>query len=258
MAARDHGLTVGDGVFEVLKVVDGRTFALDPHLDRLTRSAGGSDSRTPTSTPVRRGVAAVLDGEPLAARPGPGHLDRRARRRSAPTAATARRRWWSSRRRWTRGPTPRRSRPCPGPATSGRARRPQDHVVRRERARPGPAPGSGAPARRSSPTSRVISARAPAPTSSTSSTASCAPRPWPAGCLAGITRAPDPRVVRRHRGRRADRGAGRRRARRSWPPPPATSRPIRALGRPRPRAPGPVTTEVRKVWHEREAELLGR
>jgi branched-chain amino acid aminotransferase len=35
----DHGLTVGDGVFETLKAVDGRPFAMEPHLDRLTRSA---------------------------------------------------------------------------------------------------------------------------------------------------------------------------------------------------------------------------
>jgi branched-chain amino acid aminotransferase len=39
VAARDHGMTVGDGVFEVLKVVDGCVFATDLHLDRMTRSA---------------------------------------------------------------------------------------------------------------------------------------------------------------------------------------------------------------------------
>ena len=37
----DHGLTVGDGVFEAIKVVDGQPFALTPHLDRLVRSAAG-------------------------------------------------------------------------------------------------------------------------------------------------------------------------------------------------------------------------
>ena len=41
VGARDHGLTVGDGVFEVLKVVHGQTFALDLHLARLARSAEG-------------------------------------------------------------------------------------------------------------------------------------------------------------------------------------------------------------------------
>lgn len=37
--ATDHGLTVGDGVFETLKVVDGVPFALSRHLRRLRRSA---------------------------------------------------------------------------------------------------------------------------------------------------------------------------------------------------------------------------
>ena len=35
----DHGLTVADGIFETLKVVDGHIFALDRHLDRLQNSA---------------------------------------------------------------------------------------------------------------------------------------------------------------------------------------------------------------------------
>jgi branched-chain amino acid aminotransferase len=37
----DHGLTVGDGVFETLKVIDGRPFAIGRHLERLERSATG-------------------------------------------------------------------------------------------------------------------------------------------------------------------------------------------------------------------------
>ena len=37
----DHGLTVGDGVFEAIKVLDGQPFALQLHLDRLVRSAQG-------------------------------------------------------------------------------------------------------------------------------------------------------------------------------------------------------------------------
>ena len=37
----DHGLVVGDGVFEALKVVQGVPFAVQPHLDRLQRSAAG-------------------------------------------------------------------------------------------------------------------------------------------------------------------------------------------------------------------------
>src|SRR3954451_20902876 len=65
VAGGDHGLTVGDGVFEVIKVVEGRLFALQPHLERLVRSAGGPGLREPDLDAVRRGVAEVLAGEPL-------------------------------------------------------------------------------------------------------------------------------------------------------------------------------------------------
>jgi branched-chain amino acid aminotransferase len=65
VAARDHGVTVGDGVFEVLKVVEGRPFAVDPHLERLTRSARGLGLPDPDLDAVRRGMAAVLEGERL-------------------------------------------------------------------------------------------------------------------------------------------------------------------------------------------------
>ena len=41
VAALDHGVTVGDGVFETLKVVDGVPFALTRHLRRLASSAAG-------------------------------------------------------------------------------------------------------------------------------------------------------------------------------------------------------------------------
>ena len=39
--ANDHGLVVGDGVFETCKVVDGEVFALGRHLRRLGTSATG-------------------------------------------------------------------------------------------------------------------------------------------------------------------------------------------------------------------------
>ncbi|GAB6985966.1 aminotransferase class IV [Nocardioides pyridinolyticus] len=58
----DHGLTVGDGVFETIKVVDGLPFALDRHLERLHRSAQGLGLPELDDTAVRQGVAAVLDG----------------------------------------------------------------------------------------------------------------------------------------------------------------------------------------------------
>ena len=43
----DHGLTVGDGVFETVKVIDGVPFALRRHLERLARSAAGLELRPP-------------------------------------------------------------------------------------------------------------------------------------------------------------------------------------------------------------------
>jgi branched-chain amino acid aminotransferase len=58
----DHGFTVGDGVFESVKLVDGRPFALSRHLRRLAVSATGLGLPAPDEAEVRRGVAAVLDG----------------------------------------------------------------------------------------------------------------------------------------------------------------------------------------------------
>ncbi|WP_149183808.1 aminodeoxychorismate lyase [Streptomyces sp. TRM49041] len=60
----DHGLTVGDGVFETLKAVRGRLFALDLHLDRLVRSARGLGLPDPDLDEVRRACAAVLEANP--------------------------------------------------------------------------------------------------------------------------------------------------------------------------------------------------
>jgi branched-chain amino acid aminotransferase len=61
----DHGLTVGDGVFETLKAVDGRPFALTRHLKRLARSARGLGLPEPDLDEVARACAAVLDANPL-------------------------------------------------------------------------------------------------------------------------------------------------------------------------------------------------
>lgn len=61
----DHGLTVGDGVFESLKVVDGGPFALTRHLDRLAASAAGLGLPAPDLDVVRGAVAEVLSGSPL-------------------------------------------------------------------------------------------------------------------------------------------------------------------------------------------------
>jgi len=62
VAVSDHGVTVGDGVFEAIKVVDGQPFALQLHLDRLMRSAEGLGLAEPDQEAVRRGIGEVLDG----------------------------------------------------------------------------------------------------------------------------------------------------------------------------------------------------
>lgn len=61
----DHGLTVGDGIFETVKAVRGETFALTLHLERLTRSALGLGLPAPDLDEVRRACAAVLEANPM-------------------------------------------------------------------------------------------------------------------------------------------------------------------------------------------------
>ncbi|MGH3384533.1 MAG: aminotransferase class IV [Nocardioidaceae bacterium] len=61
----DHGFTVGDGVFETVKVVDDRPFALTRHLARLATSAKGLGLPAPDDATVRAGIEAVLAGQHL-------------------------------------------------------------------------------------------------------------------------------------------------------------------------------------------------
>ncbi len=56
----DHGLTVGDGVFETLLVRDGSPFALTRHLARLERSLAGLGFAGPPREHVREAVDAVV------------------------------------------------------------------------------------------------------------------------------------------------------------------------------------------------------
>jgi branched-chain amino acid aminotransferase len=60
----DHGLTVGDGVFETVKVDRGEPFALTRHLERLSRSARGLGLPDPDLELVRKAVGEVLAGQP--------------------------------------------------------------------------------------------------------------------------------------------------------------------------------------------------
>jgi len=67
LSAVDHGVTVGDGVFETTKLVDGRPFALTRHLERLDRSVAGLGLPPVDRDRVREGIAAVLGArEPIA------------------------------------------------------------------------------------------------------------------------------------------------------------------------------------------------
>ena len=75
MPATDHGLVVGDGVFEAMKATPAGAFAVQRHLNRLSRSAAAMGLPAPDHGLVREGIAAVLDGCRLP-RQGPGDLHR--------------------------------------------------------------------------------------------------------------------------------------------------------------------------------------
>ena len=64
----DEGLIRGDGVFEVIRVYDGRPFKLEEHLDRLERS--GRNLRLPVD---REAVSAEVWRLLAEAGPGPAH-----------------------------------------------------------------------------------------------------------------------------------------------------------------------------------------
>jgi branched-chain amino acid aminotransferase len=61
----DHGMIVGDGVFETVKITDNQPFALTRHLDRLVRSAEGLGIGRPDVEAIREGVVATMDGVDL-------------------------------------------------------------------------------------------------------------------------------------------------------------------------------------------------
>jgi branched-chain amino acid aminotransferase len=81
----DHGLTVGDGVFETLNSHHGVPFALTRHLRRLSRSAAAVGLPTPDHDLLATAVSAVLAGTAwargrvritLTAGPGPASSER--------------------------------------------------------------------------------------------------------------------------------------------------------------------------------------
>lgn len=56
----DHGLLVGDGAFETMKVLDGTPFALTRHLRRLARSLTGLGLPVPDERWLRHGIGDVV------------------------------------------------------------------------------------------------------------------------------------------------------------------------------------------------------
>lgn len=62
VSAVDHGLVVGDGVFEALKVTAAGPFAVRRHLDRLSRSAAALGLPDPDHAALRDGIDATLTG----------------------------------------------------------------------------------------------------------------------------------------------------------------------------------------------------
>jgi branched-chain amino acid aminotransferase len=67
----DHGILVGDGVFETIRVYDGQPFAWSRHLDRLAHSAKGLGLPVPDRDELRRAAEAVLEAN--------GHAEARLR-----------------------------------------------------------------------------------------------------------------------------------------------------------------------------------
>lgn len=65
ISALDHGIVVGDGVFETIQISADRPFALTRHLDRLVRSAEGLGIGKPDVGAVREGIAATMDGQAI-------------------------------------------------------------------------------------------------------------------------------------------------------------------------------------------------
>ncbi|MFV0426931.1 MAG: aminotransferase class IV [Beutenbergiaceae bacterium] len=59
VTALDHGLTVGDGVFETCQMRSDGVFALTRHLQRLARSAAGLGLAVPDEQSLRQAVTAV-------------------------------------------------------------------------------------------------------------------------------------------------------------------------------------------------------
>ena len=95
VSVRDHGLLVGDGVFESVRITAGQAFAVGRHLARLARSAAALGLELPPTGELRKAVAAVLSATGvvegrlrITATSGPGEFSS-ARPRGAATVVVA-------------------------------------------------------------------------------------------------------------------------------------------------------------------------
>jgi branched-chain amino acid aminotransferase len=61
VAFNDHGLTVGDGVFETIKTYAGVPFAVKRHLERLAHSAAGLGLEPPSAADLRDAITLVCE-----------------------------------------------------------------------------------------------------------------------------------------------------------------------------------------------------
>ena len=98
MAAEDRGYQFADGVYEVIKVLDGRARDLERHLDRLERSLAALDIAPPMT---RRALESVLFETLRRNRLADALLYLQITRGAAPRnhlfPKRARPRWWSQR-----------------------------------------------------------------------------------------------------------------------------------------------------------------
>jgi branched-chain amino acid aminotransferase len=66
VSVSDHGLLVGDGVFETLRWYSGKPFALESHLERLEAGALALDLRTPPLPELAAAAHSVVEANRLA------------------------------------------------------------------------------------------------------------------------------------------------------------------------------------------------
>ena len=61
----DHGLTVGNGIFETMVAREGVPYALSRHYKRLTRSAGVMGLEVPSKEEIQGAIGEVLEANGL-------------------------------------------------------------------------------------------------------------------------------------------------------------------------------------------------